>query len=402
MSGPLRLAFVNSTHKWGGVKTWTLDLCRWLQNRGHECLVAARPGPFADACEQAGLDIRRVEFGPDLSPVAIARFVSMFRKHGTQLAVVNVGKDLRTAGVAAHLLGLPVVMRLGLPSDLRNTRKVRWMHRWISPRYLVPSRETLAKIQRRVPIISPRRITAIRTGKVPAPQPPEPPQTPIRLITTSRLNPDKGHADLLDTLGGLSGLGLGFTLRILGTGSEEAALQARAAQPDLSGKVEFTGFVTQVREYLRLADVFVLPSYTEAMPNALLEAMAEGLAPVARRVGGVDEICPPVWAVCWPGPSPEACTLPCARFWSPTRKPCTPGKPLPGKPAAPPLVWKPRAPSWKPTSAKSCTGTWATAPGTGREPSCFPALAVGLGSAAGSYLLDLGHPGGRRRRGRVL
>lgn len=292
MSAPLRLAFVNSTHKWGGVKTWTLELCRWLADHGHEPLIVARPGPFADASLEAGLRTVDMDFGPDLNPLAVFKLARLFRQHGTQLAVVNVGKDLRTAGVAARLLKLPVIMRLGLPGDLRNTRKVRLMHRFLRPTYLVPSRETLAKVQQRLPFISPRDILAIRTGKMPGPKPSDDPHQPVKLITTSQLTPGKGHVDLLDTLVRLTGQGHDFQLEIAGTGNLAEELQAMAHDAGLGERVTFSGFTTNIRARLRTADVFVLPSFIEAMPNALLEAMAEGLAPVARRVGGVDEIWP--------------------------------------------------------------------------------------------------------------
>ncbi len=50
------------------------------------------------------------------------------------------------------------------------------------------------------------------------------------------------------------------------------------------------GHVADVPAFLRELDIFVLPSLSEAHPNALLEAMACGLACVGTRVGGVPEV----------------------------------------------------------------------------------------------------------------
>jgi len=63
-----------------------------------------------------------------------------------------------------------------------------------------------------------------------------------------------------------------------------------AGELRIGGSVDFRGHVDQVTDWLSLADIFVLPSLQEGMPNALLEAMACGLPPVATRIGGVEDI----------------------------------------------------------------------------------------------------------------
>lgn len=54
--------------------------------------------------------------------------------------------------------------------------------------------------------------------------------------------------------------------------------------------VAFEGSVDAPEDYLAIADVFVLPSFREGFPNALLEAMAAGLATVSSRIGGVVDL----------------------------------------------------------------------------------------------------------------
>ncbi len=58
-------------------------------------------------------------------------------------------------------------------------------------------------------------------------------------------------------------------------------------------RVHFVGQVSNVVDYLRASDLFVFPSRSEGMPNALLEAMACGLPFVATRLGCIEEMAPP-------------------------------------------------------------------------------------------------------------
>jgi glycosyltransferase involved in cell wall biosynthesis len=70
----------------------------------------------------------------------------------------------------------------------------------------------------------------------------------------------------------------------------ERELRDYVAAHDLGVAVRFTGYVTHVQDYLRAADYFVFPSESEALPLALLEAMACGLPALASDIGGVRDI----------------------------------------------------------------------------------------------------------------
>lgn len=66
-------------------------------------------------------------------------------------------------------------------------------------------------------------------------------------------------------------------------------IRARAAQMGLDGQIRFVEATREIEKYQRAADIFVLPSVREGLPNALLEAMACGTACVATRIEGVTD-----------------------------------------------------------------------------------------------------------------
>jgi len=84
--------------------------------------------------------------------------------------------------------------------------------------------------------------------------------------------------------------------RFLVVGSDNAdgrvlqAYQALAGQLQISDRLFFTGFRSDVADVLHDLDVFVLASWMEACPNSVLEAMAAGTLVVATNVGGVPEM----------------------------------------------------------------------------------------------------------------
>jgi glycosyltransferase involved in cell wall biosynthesis len=288
----VRIAFVNHTEKWGGVKTWCLDMAAAFAAAGHSASLYGRDALFLGRAAALGLEAHARPGGMDYHPLSIAAYVRAFRQSGVEAVVVNVGKDVRTAGIAARLLGLPVIRHVGAPWDFRDSLQVRLDHALVRPAFLCCSRYVLEGIVRRVPHVRNFPHAAIHPGTPLPPERPAPENDPPRLVTTSRLSGDKRHADLLGALVLLRGRGFSPALDIVGAGPEEAALKGFVRDNDLEGQVRFHGFSSSVAEYLDRADIFVLPSRCEPLGIALEEGMAHGLVPVARKAGGVPEIWP--------------------------------------------------------------------------------------------------------------
>lgn len=119
-------------------------------------------------------------------------------------------------------------------------------------------------------------------------------ESDLVVVFAGRLVARKGPDVLLDAWRPVAERFPSARLLILGSGSGqpdsiEDGLHETVARRRIRGVV-FEGAVREPEAYLAVADIFVLPSFREGAPNALLEAMAAGLATVSSRIGGVEDL----------------------------------------------------------------------------------------------------------------
>jgi glycosyltransferase involved in cell wall biosynthesis len=119
--------------------------------------------------------------------------------------------------------------------------------------------------------------------------------SPLRLVTVGRLQPEKGHRYLLEAIAKLTCLGRDLRCEFVGDGRRRDELEQMAGGMGIADRVEFHGQIAMgdsVRAILRGCDLFVLPSLTEGLGRALLEAMALGLPCLGSDTGGIPELLP--------------------------------------------------------------------------------------------------------------
>ena len=111
-------------------------------------------------------------------------------------------------------------------------------------------------------------------------------------VAVGRLVPVKGFDLLLDSCRRLAASGRNFECHILGGGPLEPALRSGIARVGLANHVCLHGAQSQTRlaDWYRAADLTLLTSHSEGIPNVLLESLCCGTPFVATRVGGVPEI----------------------------------------------------------------------------------------------------------------
>lgn len=224
----------------------------------------------------------------------------LFRTRGDYDLIHVHGLNYHTAvaAIVGRRLGKPTLVKLansGSASDIERTRSGRQL---AGSRFLLPAALRCDRFVALSPVIAEElrqagvddeRIVSIPNGVEvgDAPVSRDGDGKTLRLVFLGRLHRQKGADVLLSACRLLADRSPnGLSVRIVGDGPERSGLELMVTERRLEGVVELVGEVGDPIPELDAADVFVLPSRTEGMSNALLEAMARGKAVVATAVSG--------------------------------------------------------------------------------------------------------------------
>lgn len=200
-------------------------------------------------------------------------------------------------GLIALALGKPYIVSLRGSDVPFYNRRFYWLDRlvlkrlhgliWYNAERVIANSDGLkALAQRSFPE---QAIDVIPNGvdtKAFSPQCEQPKQGHLNLISIGRLIERKGYTHLFEALKDMENV----SLTLVGDGNQKQHLHTLARQSGL--QVTFLGYVAhaELPQLLRAADLFVLPSLNEGMPNAALEAMACGLPVILTDTGGSQEL----------------------------------------------------------------------------------------------------------------
>jgi glycosyltransferase involved in cell wall biosynthesis len=298
---PLRIALMLECDGPGGAELMMLDLATELRTRGHAVLpvgLANGTGWLGERFHAAGFEHQSFALRRPLDFGAVKQLTSILRDfradvvHSHEFTMAIYGAAAARRVGARHV----ITMHGGLyyAAALRRRMAMRWAAKR-SDALVGVSVATANELQRTLGISAPRlQIVAngvpLRTGvRDRVRQELAIARDELLIVAVGNLYPVKGHAILLDALATLRGHA-GWRLAIAGRGEEEASLRARASAVGIADRIHILGFRDDIPDILAAGDLFAMPSLSEGLPLALVEAMSFGLAVVVSRVGGIPEV----------------------------------------------------------------------------------------------------------------
>ncbi len=211
---------------------------------------------------------------------------------------VHFGGAVASVGLLTSIAWqVPYSLTIHGPEELQNTHSYHLREKLRQASFVVCISDFCrSQLMQITPVSAWNKFTVVRLG-VPLALVEQPSMVraaaePVQLLCVGRLVPDKGQHLLLRATVALVQRGIQLRLTLAGDGPDRPALQAAAASLGLSDLVTFAGAIPHA-EALRLcaqADIFVLPSFAEGIPVALMEAMALGVPCVSTVVAGIPEL----------------------------------------------------------------------------------------------------------------
>ncbi len=302
------MAHLTASPFYGGPERQMLGLAEHLPADVRSVFLSFAEGgnarPFLDEARRRGFEAMALAHDTPHLRSAIRELAFLIGRVGVDILFCHGYKAGILGRIAAQRAAIPVVaVSRGWTSESPKVRayelldriNLRWMDRVVCVSDGQATKVRRAGVPARRVVVIPNAIDARRFDD------PDPAARtdlegmfprPVRRIVgaAGRLSPEKGFADLVDAAARVarSDAEAGFVL--FGDGALRPALAGRIAARGLSGRFVLAGFRPDLDRLLPNLDLLVQASYTEGMPNVVLEACAAGVPVVATAVGGTPEI----------------------------------------------------------------------------------------------------------------
>ncbi len=289
----------------GGAETVVINLCQALRRAGHRPIAGLfREGWLAEQIRKTGTEVIVFENRYGLDPFFLFRLIQTIR--WMRVDVIHAHEFMMNVygTMAGRLTGRPTVATLHGKVYFFEKRRRRFAYRWVAKyaNHFVAVSEDLKAFVAQKGAIDPSRIRVVHNGIDTAHYDGASQRsvadwagfevgTPI-IGTVGNLYPVKGYPDLFKAAKKVVREFPSATFLIIGGdfAGHGAGFKAEVAALNLEKNVKFMGFREDVADFLSIIDLFVLPSLSEGLSLAVLQAMSARRPVVVSKVGGNLEV----------------------------------------------------------------------------------------------------------------
>jgi glycosyltransferase involved in cell wall biosynthesis len=297
----LSIAFMNSipADVWRGGEKWMVNAAAGLAGRGHKVIcIGRKQAVWLEKASLRGVESLGFPIHSDFDPFIISRLVRLFNRRHIDILCCNFEKDVRLGGIAGKIAGVKkIFVRKGL-SLIYDKLRYRLGYKYVVGDIITPA-AFIKKQFAAFPWLDQNRIHVIPNGvEIPDTARWEagklrhaagiPASEPV-VFGAGRIFSQKGFEYFVEALSLLHGQGIRVHGVIAG-GGEEEPIRSLAGLRGIASYIHLLGHRDDVLELMYGADVFVLSSIDEGLPNVVLEAMSVGTPIVAADAGGTREI----------------------------------------------------------------------------------------------------------------
>jgi glycosyltransferase involved in cell wall biosynthesis len=259
--------------------------------------------PSIEEAQRRGFCVEVLSQARRYDPGLMRQARNIVRQHRVAIVQSHGYKGALLAWVLHRMSGIPwVAFAHGYTNENRRIGLYNRLDVWLLKRAdrVVAVSEAMGRLLEGFGVPS-RRITVIHNAIDPKEYAVNPDREKFRrswniesgellIGVVGRLSPEKGHALFVDAFQQVVRAVPQARAVFVGEGQELRSLREAIRSRALEGRIFFAGYQSDMSSVYAALDIVAIPSLSEGLPNALLEAMLFGKAVVATAIGGIPEV----------------------------------------------------------------------------------------------------------------
>ncbi len=294
----LNVLFSNSNpaQMWGGGEKWMVMTAKGLQERGHKCIVAARKNSqILRKSKIEGVKTKIFELHSELNIFKFFKIAFYLKKKKIDIVILNITKDVRMVGAAARLSGVKLVVARHGAFMISDKFRYKLTYNFFVDK-IVTNSYSIKNKYKSFGWIDKKNIEVIANG-VELPKHIEKIDLRKKYGFTEdclifgafgRLVDVKGFDVLVKAASLIKSKD--FVVLIFGEGNQRKFLEELIAEKKVEDKVFLKGHLDDVYPYMAGVDCTILSSYSEGMPNTVLESMLLGKLVISTDIVDMSKI----------------------------------------------------------------------------------------------------------------